>query len=104
MKANEIANETAKTGKATAVVALMSIFCRKKWKLQSTNPGNEKPSCYKAESAKFLEENSCNPRNRSQKMWKGQILKKLAPQLKKLELNSTTSMLKHAKTCPKLCQ
>jgi hypothetical protein len=40
MRADEIANETAKTGKVTVVVAVMSIYYRKKCKLQSANPGN----------------------------------------------------------------
>ncbi len=48
-KADEIAIETAKTGKVTAVVAVISIFCRKRCKLRSANLGNEKPSCQKAE-------------------------------------------------------
>ncbi len=38
-KADEIAQETAKTGKVTAVVAVMSIFKRKKCKLQSASLG-----------------------------------------------------------------
>jgi hypothetical protein len=41
------------TGKVTAVVAVMSIFSRKRCKLQSANLGNEKPSCQKAETANF---------------------------------------------------
>jgi hypothetical protein len=67
VRANEIANETAKTGKVIAVVAALSIFCIKKCKLRSANPGNEKPSCRKAESANFREKNSRRPRNLSQK-------------------------------------
>jgi hypothetical protein len=39
-RADAIANETATTGKATVVITVMSIFCRKKCKLQSANPGN----------------------------------------------------------------
>jgi hypothetical protein len=58
MKADEIAIETAKTGKVTAVVAAMSIFSEKRCKLQSTNCRNEKPSCQKAERADFPEENT----------------------------------------------
>jgi hypothetical protein len=58
MKADEIANGTAKTGKVTAVVAVMSIFKKKRCKLQSANLGNERPSCQKAERANFLEENT----------------------------------------------
>jgi hypothetical protein len=41
-KADEIASKTAKTGKVTAVVAVMSIFSRKRCKLRSANLGNEK--------------------------------------------------------------
>jgi hypothetical protein len=92
-RADEIAIETAKTSKVSAVVAVMSVFCRKKCKLRSANPGNGKPSCQKAESAKFLEVNFHKLRDLSQKMRKGQILKKLAPTLKKLELNSTNLKL-----------
>jgi hypothetical protein len=58
MRADEIAIEIAKTGKVTAVVAVMGIFCKKRCKLQSANPGNEKPSHQKAESSNFLVENS----------------------------------------------
>jgi hypothetical protein len=58
MRPNEIANKKTKTGKVTAVVAVMSIYCRKKRYSQSANPRNKKPSCHKAGSAKFLEENS----------------------------------------------
>jgi hypothetical protein len=45
MKADEIAIKTAKTGKVTVVVAVMSIFSKKRCKLRSANPGNKKPSC-----------------------------------------------------------
>jgi hypothetical protein len=44
MSAEEIVIETAKTGKVTVAVAVMSIFSKKRCKLQSANPGNEKPS------------------------------------------------------------
>ncbi len=54
-KADEIAIKTAKTGKVTVVVAVMSIFSRKRCELQSANLGNEKPSCQKAERADFPE-------------------------------------------------
>ncbi len=66
-RANEIAIETAKTGKVTAVVTVMSIFSKKRYKSRSTNIGDEKPSRLKAESANFLEENSHGLRNLSQK-------------------------------------
>jgi hypothetical protein len=39
-KADQIAIKTAKTGKVTAVVMVMSIFSRKRCKLQSANLGN----------------------------------------------------------------
>jgi hypothetical protein len=50
----EIAIKTAKTGKVTAVVAVMTFFSENTCKLQSANHGNEKPSCQKAERANFL--------------------------------------------------
>jgi hypothetical protein len=52
-KADEIASKTAKTGMVTAVVAVMSIFKRKRCRLQSGNLGNERPSHQKAERANF---------------------------------------------------
>ncbi len=52
-KANQIVIETAKTGKVTAVVAVMSIFSEKRCKLWSDNLRNEMPSCQKAERADF---------------------------------------------------
>ncbi len=42
LKADEIASETAKTGKVTAVVAVMSIFKKKRCKLRSASLGNER--------------------------------------------------------------
>jgi hypothetical protein len=96
MKADDIANETAKTGKVTVDVSVMGFYCRKKCNSWSANPGNNKPSYHKAESGEFLEGNSYKPRDLSQKMRKGQILNKLAPKSKKLELNSTNLKLKHA--------
>jgi hypothetical protein len=56
MKADEIASETGKTGKVTVVVAVMSIFSRKRCKLRSANLGNEKPSRQKAERANVDQE------------------------------------------------
>jgi hypothetical protein len=67
MRADELAIETAKTGKVTAVVAVMSIFCRKKCKSWDTNPGNKKHSCQMAESSDFLGGFSCKLKNLSQK-------------------------------------
>ncbi len=67
MKADEIAKETAKTGKVTAVVAVMSIFKKKKCKLRSATLGKERPSRQRAERANFLQEISRGSRNLSQK-------------------------------------
>ncbi len=92
-KADEIAKETAKTGKVTVVVALMSIFKRKRCKLRSASLGNERPSCQKAERANFLQENTHGSRNLSQKSRKGRIPKKLASKSKRLKLNCTNLML-----------
>jgi hypothetical protein len=78
-KADEIASETAKTGKVTAVVTVMSIFKKKRCELRSANLGNERPSRQKAERADFPEENSRGSRSLSQKSRKGRIPKKLAP-------------------------
>jgi hypothetical protein len=71
MRADEITIETAKTGKVTVEITVMSIFCEKKCKSRSANPGTKKLSCQKAESANFPEENSHIPRNLSQKTRKG---------------------------------
>jgi hypothetical protein len=89
MKADVIAIETAKTGTVTAVVMVISIFSEKRCKLRNTNLGNEKPSCQKAESANFPEENTRGLRCLYQKSRKVQIPKKLVPKLKELELNYT---------------
>jgi hypothetical protein len=97
-RADEVAIETAKTGKVTAMVAVMSIFSEKRCKLWSTNHGNEKPSCQKAESTNFPEENSCGPRSLSQISRKGRIPKKVASKSKKLELNCTNLELNSKKT------
>ncbi len=93
MKVDEIMSETAKTGKVTAVVAVMRVFSSKRCKLRSANLGNERPSCQKAERADIPEENTRRSRSLSQKSRKGQIPKKLASKLKKLELNCTNLML-----------
>ncbi len=98
VKADEIASKTAKTGKVTAVVVVMSIFKKKRCKLQSASLGNERPSRQKAERANFLEENTRGLRSLSQKSRKGRILKKLVPKLKKLELNCTNLMLNSKNT------
>jgi hypothetical protein len=98
MKANEIASKTAKTGKVTVVVAAMSIFKKKRCKLQSASLRNERPSCQKAERANFPEENTRGSRSLSQKSRKGRIPKKLLSKLRKLELNCTNLMLNSKKT------
>jgi hypothetical protein len=59
MRTNEIAIETARTGKVTAVVTVMSIFCKKSCNLQNAKSEDKKLSCQKAERANFPEENSC---------------------------------------------
>jgi hypothetical protein len=74
-KADEIAIETAKTGKVTAVVAVMRFFSKKRCKLRSADLGNEKPSRQKAERADFLEENTRGLRSPSRNLRKGQIPK-----------------------------
>jgi hypothetical protein len=97
-KADEIASKTAKTGKVTAVVTVMSIFKKKRCELRSVNLGNERPSCQKAERANFPEENTRGSRSLSQKSRKGRITKKLAPTSKKLGLNCTNLMLNSKNT------
>jgi hypothetical protein len=76
MKADEVAIETAKTGKVTAVVAVMIIFSNERCKLRSANLQNEKPSCQEAERADFLEENTSGLRSLSQESRKSRIPKK----------------------------
>jgi hypothetical protein len=66
--------------------------------LQSASLGNERPSRQNAERAHFSQENTRGSRNLSQKSRKGQILKKLAPKSKKLELSSTNLMLNSKNT------
>jgi hypothetical protein len=95
----KLRSKLQKTGKVTSAVTVMSIFSEKICKLQSANRGNEKPSCQKAESVNFLEENCHGLRNRSQKSRKGQIPKKLASKSKKLELNRTNLEQNSKKTC-----
>jgi hypothetical protein len=71
---------------------------RKRCKLQSTNLGNERPFCQKAERANIPEENTRGSRSLSQKLRKGRIPKKLASKSKKLELHCTNLMLNSKKT------
>jgi hypothetical protein len=104
MKADQIVIETAKNGKATVVVAVLSIFSKKICKLRSANLGNERPSCQKAERANIPEENTRKSRSSSQKSRKGQIPKKLAPKSKKLELNCTNLELNSKKDTLGSCQ
>ncbi len=52
-KADDIAIKTAKTGKVTAVVMVMSIFKKKRCKMRSAYLRNEKPSCQKAKGQIF---------------------------------------------------
>ncbi len=89
-RVDDIMIKTAKTGKVTTLVAVMSIFSEKRCKLRSANCGNEKPSCPKAERADFPEENTRRSRSLFQNMRKGQIPKKLAPKSKKLQLIALT--------------
>jgi hypothetical protein len=98
MKADEIAIKTAKTGKVTVVVAVMSIFSRKRCKLRRAHLGDERPSRQKAERADTPGESKRKSRNLSQKSRKVWILKKLASKSKKLELNCTNLELNSKKT------
>ncbi len=77
----------------------MSLFKKKRCELRSANLGNERPSCQKAEKANFPEENTRGSRSLSQKSRKGRIPKKLAPKLKKLEINCNNLMLNSKHTC-----
>jgi hypothetical protein len=97
MKADEIAKETVETRKVTAVVAVMSIFKRKRCKLWSATLRNERPSRQKAERANFLQETTRGLRDLSQKSRKGRIPKKLASKSKKLERNCSNLMLNSKK-------
>ncbi len=56
------------------MVAVMRIYCRKKCFLQSANPGNERPSCNKAESGKFQEEKFSQIKGTFSEKEKGLIL------------------------------
>jgi hypothetical protein len=98
-KADEIGKETAETGKVLPVVAVMSIFKRKRCKLRSASLRNERPSRQKAERAIFLQENTRGSQNLSQNLKKGRIPKKLASKSKKLELNCTNLRLNSKNTC-----
>jgi hypothetical protein len=97
-KADGIASKTEKTGKVTVVVAVMSIFKKKRCKLRSASLENERPSRQKAERANFLEEDTRGLRSLTQKSRKGRTPKKLAPKSKKLELNRTSLMLNSKNT------
>ncbi len=67
--------------------------------MQSNESRNEKLFHQKTKRADFPEENSCRPRNLSQKTRKGQLPKKSALKSKKLELNSTILELKSRNKC-----
>jgi hypothetical protein len=82
----------------TAVAGVMSIFSKKICDSRNAKSGNEKPSCQKAESTHFPEENTHGPRNLSQNTRKVWLPKKLPSKSKKLELNSTNFELKSKKT------
>jgi hypothetical protein len=94
----KLRSKLQKTGKVTVVVAVMSIFSRKRCKLRSANLGNEKSSRQKAETADFPEENTRGSRSLSQKSRKGRIPKKLASKSKKLELKCTSLKLNSKNT------
>jgi hypothetical protein len=98
MRADEIAIGTAKTGKVTAVVTVMSTFCKKGCNTRNNNSQDMKLSCQKAESANFPEGNSRGLRSLSKKTRKGWLTKKLASKSKKVVLNSTNLKLKSKKT------
>ncbi len=98
-KADEITSETAKTGKVTVVVMVMSIFKKKRCNLRSADLRNERLFHQKAERADFPEENTRGSRSLSQKSRKSRIPKKLVSKSKKLELNCTNLMLNSKNTC-----
>ena len=98
IRVDEIVINTAQTSKVTAVIAVMSIYCKKRCNLKSADYGDKKRSRQKAESVNFPEENSRGLRSLSQKLRKGRIPKKLAPKSKKLELNCTNLMLNSKNT------
>ncbi len=75
-KVDEIASKTAKTGKVTAVVAVMSIFKKKDANCGALVLEMRGLLAKKAERANFLEENTRGLRSLSQKSRKGRIPKK----------------------------
>jgi hypothetical protein len=77
----------------------MSIFNKKDAICGALNPRMRSLLAEWVESANFPEENSLTPRNLSQKTKKGWLLKKLASNSEKLELNNTNLKLKSKKTC-----
>ena len=77
-KADKITSETTKTEKVTAVVAVMSIFKKKRCKLRSANLENERPSCQKAKEPIFRRKIPAD-QEALLKNKKGRIPKKLAP-------------------------
>jgi hypothetical protein len=97
-KADEIAKETAETGKVTAVVTVMSIFKRKRCELQSASLGKRGFLTKRQKEPNFLQENTRRSQNLSRKSRKGWIQKKLVSKSKKLELNCTNLMLNSKNT------
>jgi hypothetical protein len=95
-RADEIAIETAKTGKVTAVVAVM-IFSKKDANRVALIPGM-RSLLAKRQKVPIYRKKSRGPRNLSLKTRQGQLPKKLASKLKKLELNCTNLELKGKKT------
>jgi hypothetical protein len=84
IRANKIAIENSKTGKVTAVVAVIYLFRETKCNLRRANPkSRKKPSQEMDKISNFLMENSHNLRKVSQKSRKEQFSKKKVPNLKK---------------------
>jgi hypothetical protein len=98
MRADEIAIKTAKTSKVTALVAVMSVFSKKDASCGALIAEMRSLLAKNAESANIPEGNTRRSRSLSQKLRKGQMLKKLAPKLKKLRLNCTNLKLNSKKT------
>jgi hypothetical protein len=80
-RANEIVIKTAKTGKVTAVVMVMSIFSKKRCNSRRAKSKNVKPSCQKTENADYLEENSRGSRNLFRKQEMDTVTKEISTQI-----------------------
>ncbi len=85
-----------KTSKVTAVVAVTSIFVERNEIYGALIPGTRRVLAIRTK-APFFAGKSLWVKNLSEKKRIGQISKKFAPTSKKLELNNTSSKLKHAK-------